>query len=82
MIDSTIVDSLADEFCCHICLNLMEDPRAACEWGHTFCRRVSGLCSSRSNVLSPSTLIPAGRKLNDFVILAVSTIPHLAESGG
>ncbi|KAI3328757.1 hypothetical protein F4824DRAFT_516980 [Ustulina deusta] len=39
MIDSTIVDSLADEFCCHICLNLMEDPRAACEWGHTFCRR-------------------------------------------
>ena len=40
MTDSAIVDSLVNEFTCIICLDLIDEPRSACRWGHTFCREV------------------------------------------
>jgi hypothetical protein len=41
MNDSSILDAIADELQCGICLDLLEDPRPTCEWGHTFCKKVS-----------------------------------------
>ncbi|KAI0450248.1 hypothetical protein F5B21DRAFT_508417 [Xylaria acuta] len=41
MNDSSIVNSLVDEFQCHICFDLLDDPRPACTWGHTFCKKTS-----------------------------------------
>ncbi|KAI1758462.1 hypothetical protein F4782DRAFT_544703 [Xylaria castorea] len=39
MNDTSIVNFLVDEFQCHICFDLLENPRPACTWGHIFCRK-------------------------------------------
>ncbi|KAI0505755.1 hypothetical protein F5B22DRAFT_661076 [Xylaria bambusicola] len=41
MTDSVILDALVDEFTCAICLDVMDEPRTGCPWGHTFCKKVS-----------------------------------------
>ncbi|KAI0545011.1 hypothetical protein F4679DRAFT_588940 [Xylaria curta] len=38
MNDTSIVNFLVDEFQCHICFDLLDDPRPACAWGHVFCK--------------------------------------------
>ncbi|KAI0466513.1 hypothetical protein F4859DRAFT_518971 [Xylaria cf. heliscus] len=54
MNDSCIVKFLVDEFECHICFELLDEPRPACAWGHIFCKKTSRILEQlRRRVVRP-----------------------------